>query len=56
LQYKAGLNEQAALASLGEFRPYRWLQLICGIQAARTAEDFAQRVSLHDVVEKVKSL
>jgi hypothetical protein len=53
-QYRAGLNEEAVLSSLGEYRPYRWSQLVCGIQAVRSIEDYARRYTIEDLIAKIQ--
>jgi hypothetical protein len=53
-QYRAGLNESAVLSSLGEYRPYRWSQLLCGIQAVRSIEDYARRYTIDDLIAKTQ--
>ncbi len=49
-----GIDETAVLKSLGDFRPYRWIQNVCGIQAVRKREDFGRSVTLEQVAAKIK--
>jgi hypothetical protein len=53
-QYRVGVNESAVLTSLGDYRPYRWSQLVCGIQAVRCIEDYARYFSLDDLIARIQ--
>lgn len=54
--YKVGASEiTLTLAALGNARPYRWCQSVCGIRVAKTIEDLSRpQLTLSEVIKQIK--